>query len=371
MDMNVKNNYWTFDLSPYIFQVKNIPFQWVTTWWGILLLILVFGGGYLCSKKFVQNANRREYIQSILVYALIVFAILFGLNKMHINWGLRWYSTMYLLGFLTFYLTCLWWIKKKAVMLTENLLVTLIAFIIIGMLVGARFAYVFIYNFDYYKLHPMEAVATWQGGLSFHGGVVGIICSVLIFCKKYKIPFFHLGDKMAFITPVGIGFGRIGNFMNGELWGRPIHSHVPWAIIFPDGGPIPRHPSQIYQSLGEGWGLFLTLFIISRFKQKEGTISACFIIFYCIYRFIVEYFREADAQVSYFYLNHFTWAPLNAYPDTLWWQVITMGQILCATFLLGGILMFVFTRKNVLQGSSAWSQRISDWLKRQPAEKKL
>ena len=108
---------------------------------------------------------------------------------------------------------------------------------------------------------------------------------------------------------------------------------------------MPRHPSQLYQSLGEGWILFLTLFIISRFKQKEGTISACCIIFYSIYRYIVEYFRAADVQVSYFYINHFDWAPANAYPDTHWWQLVTMGQILCLLFLFGGFLLFVFTRR--------------------------
>ncbi|MES2614754.1 MAG: prolipoprotein diacylglyceryl transferase [Bdellovibrionota bacterium] len=363
MDPQVKNNYWTFDLSPFIFQVKNIPFQWLTTVLGILFVVVFFVGGYIASQKLLKTPQKREFFQSMFIYLFIILGILFGLNKMHVNWGLRWYSTMYLGGFLTFYLASLFWIKKKSFMLTENLLVSLVAFIIIGMLVGARLAYVFIYNWGYYSVHPLEAVATWQGGLSFHGGVVGIAIAVILFCRKYKIPFFHLTDKIVLITPIGIGLGRIGNFMNGELWGRPIQSHVPWAIIFPDGGSIARHPSQIYQSLGEGWGLFLTLFIISRFKQKEGTLSGCFIIFYCIYRFVVEYFRAADVQVSYFYLNHFDWAPLKAYPDTQWWQILTMGQILCFLFVFAGILMVIFTRKNILAYSPEWLKRNEEFFK--------
>ena len=187
MDLQVKNNYWTFNLSPFIFQVKNINFHYLTTWWGISLCIIFFGGGYLLLQKFVQNPKKRDPIQAALIYLFITLIVLFGLNKMQINWGLRWYSSMYLLGFLTFYLCCLYWIKKKTILLTEHLLATLIAFVIFGMLLGARLAYVFIYNFDYYKLHPLEALATWEGGLSFHGAFVGIVIALILFSKKYKI----------------------------------------------------------------------------------------------------------------------------------------------------------------------------------------
>ena len=366
MDAVVKYNYWTFDLSPFIFEVKNIPFQWVTTWWGALLILLIFGGGFLFTQIKVQNKGNRDLLQSFLIYVFVILALLFSLQKYHVHWGLRWYSTMYLLGFLSFYFAASNWIKKKSYMLTENLLVNLITYIIIGMLIGARLAYVFIYNFDYYAQHPWESIATWEGGLAFHGGVVGIMLAVFIFCKRNKIPFFHLTDGMALMTPIGIGFGRLGNFMNGELWGRPIVDHIPWAIIFPTGGPIPRHPSQIYQSLGEGWGLFLTLFIISRFKQKEGTVSACFIMFYGLYRFIVEYFRAADVQVSYFYLNHyFEKGPLNAFPNTQWWQLLTMGQILCLSFFLAGLILLFLTRNNILQGTPQWIKRNDEFFARQ------
>ena len=162
--------------------------------------------------------------------------------------------------------------------------------------------------------------------------------------------------------------GRIGNFLNGELWGRPIDSHIPWAIIFPDGGMVARHPSQIYQSLGEGWGLFLTLYIISRWKQREGALSAYFVMFYSIYRFFVEYFRAADAQINYFYLSNFSWAPLNAYPNAKWWQILTMGQILCFGFFIAGCIFLYFTRKNILEFTPEWIKRNDEFFKRNTLE---
>lgn len=374
--------YWTFDLSPFVFQVKNLNFSWVTTWWGILSLLIVFGGGYLFTKtklktlkstqentvtaKKIQNV---ELVQTVLIYTFVVLGILYCLQILNINWGLRWYSTMYLIGFISVYIGCMIWIRKKTLMLTEGMLMNLITFCILGMLVGARLVYVFIYNWDYYKDRPLDAIATWEGGLSFHGGIIGVSLAIIFYCRKNKIPFFHLTDKLVRIVPIGIGMGRIGNFLNGELWGRTIESSVPWAIIFPDGGNIPRHPSQLYQSLGEGWGLFVTLYIISRWKHKEGAVSACFVMFYCIYRFFVEYFRAADAQINYFYLNNFSWAPLNAFPGTPWWQVVTMGQILCFFFFFFGCFLMYLASKNICEGSKEWQERMDTFHRLHNAEK--
>ncbi|WP_161597584.1 prolipoprotein diacylglyceryl transferase [Fluviispira multicolorata] len=387
--MNPSFQYWRFDLSPYVFQVKNINFNWVTTIWGAALLIIIFAGGFLFTRKKIsstkslianskQNENnlklnntmtRYAYIESLLIYALGIFVILFSLQKFNINWGLRWYSTMYLIGFMSVYIACTYWIKKKTLMLTENMLMNLITVCIIGMLIGARSAYVFIYNWDFYKHHPLDAIATWEGGLSFHGGIIGVSIALILFCRKYKIPFFHLTDKIAFIVPIGIGMGRIGNFMNGELWGRPIESHVPWAVIFPDGGPIARHPSQIYQSIGEGWLLFLTLFIISRFKRREGTLSVCFIIFYGIYRFINEYFRAADSQLNYFNIFDFIWEPINVSQFSQWWQFVTMGQILCILTTFIGIIFLFLTRRNISENSPEWKKRYKSFERVHIAEK--
>jgi phosphatidylglycerol:prolipoprotein diacylglycerol transferase len=386
--MNPSQTYWTFDLSPFVFQVKNINFSWVTTWWGIILLLVIFGGGLYLSWSKIQKLKAElkhlnqeknnsitlkkfrifDFIQTTLIYALAILAILFILQVLQINWGLRWYSTMYLIGFISVYVGCMIWIRKKTLMLTENMLMNLITLCIIGMLVGARSIYVFIYNWDFYKTRPLDAIATWEGGLSFHGGIIGVSIAILYYCRKHKIPFFHLTDKLVRIVPIGIGMGRIGNFLNGELWGRPIDSNIPWAIIFPEGGSAARHPSQIYQSLGEGWGLFLTLYIISRWKQKEGTLSACFVIFYCIYRFFVEYFRAADSQINYFYLTKFSWAPLNAFPNAQWWQILTMGQILCFAFFIAGVIFLYFARKNILEFTPKWIKRNDEFFQRNTIE---
>lgn len=355
--MDPAYHYWTFNLSPFLFQVKNLSFDWVTTWWGIVGLIFVFGGGFLFSRKSTLSTNFREILQTTLFYVFILLGLLFTLNKMHVNWGLRWYSLMYLIGFVATYLICAYWSRKRLLMLTETMLMNLLFVTIIMALLGARLAYVFIYNWDHYKLKPLEIFATWEGGLSFHGGIVGTLLGIYIMCRKYKVPFFHVGDKIARVVPIGIGMGRIGNFMNGELWGRPIETHVPWGIIFPEAGAMARHPSQLYQSLGEGWALLLTLFILSRFRQREGAMCAYFIIFYSLYRFIVEYFRAADEQVSYFFWNHLSWGPLNAYPGTHWTQIMTMGQLLCLGFSLLGVVFFFLCRKNILEGSQEWIKR--------------
>lgn len=386
--MNSSQSYWTFDLSPFIFQIKQLNFNWVTTWWGILLLLVIFGGGLLFSfiklktlnneitntslqknkTPLIKKIKKIELLRTTLLYSLVILATLYILNLIQFNWGLRWYSTMYLIGFISVYLGCMIWIRKKTLMLTENMLMNLITLCIICMLIGARAVYVFVYYWDYYKQNPLEAIATWEGGLSFHGGIIGVSLAILYYCNKHKIPFFHLTDKLVRLVPIGIGMGRIGNFFNGELWGRPISSHVPWAIIFPESGSVPRHPSQIYQSLAEGWGLFLTLYIISRWKHKEGTVSVFFIIFYCLYRFFVEYFRAADSQINYFYLTTFSWHPLNAYPNTQWWQILTMGQILCFGFCIVGCFLLFIIRNNIQEFSPEWIKRNDEFFKKYTTE---
>lgn len=362
--MDTSQHYWVFNLSPYIFEVQNIPFAWVTTWYGILFLLAIFGGGFFLSRTKVFSAKQRLILQNVLLYAFLVFIILFGLQKFHVSWGLRWYSTMYIIGFLSVYLGCLYWSHKKVLMVTEDTLVSFMTYAIIGMLLGARLTYVFVYDWDLYKNNLWKIMATWEGGLSFHGGIIGVIIATILFTRVHRIPFFHLTDKVARLVPIGIGFGRIGNFMNGELWGREITNPVSWAIIFPNAGYVPRHPSQLYQSLGEGWLLFLTLYFLSRRPRREATMSSFFLIFYCIYRFIVEYFRAADSQINYFYLNHLTWASLGAYPQTSWWQTLTMGQILCFVFLFVGFGMYAYSRTQILEGSPEWLKRNDDFFKR-------
>ncbi|MBX9703278.1 MAG: prolipoprotein diacylglyceryl transferase [Silvanigrellaceae bacterium] len=346
--------YWTNDLSPFIFQVQELNLQWMSSFWGLLSIVLFLGSGYIISfyakNKLTRNPEKPflffnsnfkiEILLTTLTYCAIILAVLFFLKKENIAWGLRWYSMMYLAGFISVYLGCLYWIKKGKLNLTESKLINLITAGIFGMLIGARFAYVFIYNFDSYKNNPWEIFATWEGGLSFHGGIVGVCCAIYLFCRYYKIPFLHVTDKITLFVPIGIMFGRIGNFFNGELWGRPIQSHIPWAVVFPQADQLPRHPSQIYQSLGEGLLLFITLQFLSKIAKKEGQTSCFFIIFYGLYRFVIEFFREADAHINYFLLNSFSWGPKNIYAP--WWLTLTMGQILCLLTSVTGVLILIF-----------------------------
>jgi phosphatidylglycerol:prolipoprotein diacylglycerol transferase len=299
-----------------------------------------------------KNAKLAAAIKGAGIFVTIATAIMFGLHLGSIDWGLRWYSTMYLLGFIQAYLLFRHWISKRSIMLTPYLLDSLIAYLILGMILGARAGFVLVYNFDAYKDSPLDMLKVWEGGLSFHGGIVGVVTALFLFCRTNKIPFFHLADKLVLTVPFGIAMGRIGNFMNGELYGRIIQSEVPWAVIFPTGGPQPRHPSQIYQSLGEGWLLLATLWFLSTRKLPQGILAASFIFFYALYRIPAEFFREADEQLKYYFNN-----------------TTTMGQILSVLTMLAAIFVMFLARKNVISGSQAAQKDIDSFLqKRQGLE---
>lgn len=353
--MSDSQNYWVHNIDPYIFTVSDLPFDFFTTGVGIALAVLFVLAGLVGTtlwQKKLSAAGSDSQLPSILrgiaTFVIVAFVVLAVLNKMGVEWGLRWYSTMYLVGFIQVYLVLKHWIKKRAVMLTPYLLDSLIAYLIVGMILGARFFYVFIYNFESYSSHPMDMFKVWEGGLSFHGGITGVITAIFLFCKRHRIPFFHLADRLVLTVPFGIAIGRIGNFMNGELYGRIIQSDVPWAVIFQSGGPQPRHPSQIYQSLGEGWLLLITLLLLSRKKLPQGVLAAAFVFFYGIYRYFVEFFREADEQLMYYFNN-----------------TTTMGQILCVLTSLAGVVVFVFVRKNVVTGSETWKKQVEAFLEKQ------
>lgn len=340
--------YFVHDFSPFIFTVAGLKLDWMSTVAGSSALTALFliGLGVLWGWPRFRTLNdsqlsRIALIRPFFIGLSVALIALFSMHKAQFDWGLRWYSTMYLLAYAFTYICCRHWIRKKTIMLTPYLLDSLIAYAMIGMIAGARTAYVFIYNWDAYAQRPMDMFKIWEGGLSFHGGIVGVIIAIVLFCRRNGIPFWHLSDRIAFTVPVGIGLGRIGNFMNGELYGRVISDHVPWAMVFPNGGGLPRHPSQIYQSLGEGWLLFLTLFIISRRSHREGTVGAAFVFFYGLYRFFMEYYREADEQLKYYFNN-----------------TMTMGQILCVLTMFAGIGVFFATRQTPLAKTEQWRARI-------------
>lgn len=338
-------------LSPFIFEIKNLSMQWMETGWGggtvigvlLALATLIF---YLRTKPSYQPMPIWMHVLIALMgISFLTLLGLYGAWKQEWEWGLRWYSTMYVLGFAYGYFMLFRGIKKQTVLLTQEGLDTLIAFIIFGMILGARLAYVFIYNLGEYKDNLLDLFKVWEGGLSFHGGIVGVVTALYLFARRQDISFWHLADEVSVTVPVGIGLGRIGNFINGELYGRVMEGNVyPWAVIFPDSaGPYPRHPSQIYQSLAEGWLLLVTLIVIYRMPHRKlGTISVAFIGFYAFYRYFMEFFREADAQLRY-YLGGTT----------------TMGQILCGVTLLCALLLyFLVVKKQPSVSDPTWKSKL-------------
>lgn len=238
--------------------------------------------------------------------------------------SVRWYGMMYIIGFLSSYLIVRYQVRKMGLPISKAMLQSLYTYLILGLLIGARLGYVIFYNLSLYLKNPLEIFAVWHGGMSFHGGLIGCIISGYIFSKKYRLDFWQLSDLIVVTAPIGIGLGRIGNFINGELYGRI--TNVPWAMIFPDGGPLPRHPSQIYEFLLEGVTLFLLLWFLKDRVSKKGYISGAFLILYGIFRFSIEFFREPDPQIGYIL------------------GFLTMGQILSTLMVLIGFLIFYFKR---------------------------
>jgi phosphatidylglycerol:prolipoprotein diacylglycerol transferase len=239
--------------------------------------------------------------------------------------SIRWYGLMYLIGFICSYLIVKREIKRRGLQVEKDFLENLYFYLILGLLLGARLGYVLFYNLIYYIKHPLEVFAIWQGGMSFHGGLIGVILSALFFTKAKKFDFFKLTDMLVLTAPIGLGLGRIGNFINGELYGRI--TDVPWAMIFPDGGPLPRHPSQLYEAFLEGFVLFIALWFLKDKFSKSGILSSIFLILYGIFRFVVEFFREPDPQIGYIL------------------GLFTMGQILCSIMILSGLGLFFYRRK--------------------------
>jgi len=236
-----------------------------------------------------------------------------------------WYGLMYVFGFLISYFLVLYQIKRKDFGLSKGEIENLYFYLIIGLAVGARLGYVLFYNFKMYLQEPLEIFAIWHGGMSFHGGLIGVTIVGILFSLKNKKSFWKLADLLTVTAPVGLALGRIGNFINGELYGRG--TQAPWGMVFPLGGPLPRHPSQLYESALEGFILFAILWRLKDKKIPEGGILALFLLFYGIFRFFIEFFREPDSQLG-FILGPFS-----------------MGQVLCFLMILGGIALYAFLKK--------------------------
>lgn len=238
----------------------------------------------------------------------------------------RWYGAMYVMGFVVGGFILKYLADKKFWPLPKEAIDKYITWLIIGMFLGARLFYVVLYNWEYYSQNLLDAFAVWKGGLSFHGAVVGMCLSTYLFARKNNLNFFQLADCLAVAGSPGLFFGRMGNFINGELYGRVTDS---WAgIVFPGGGPFPRHPSQLYEGFSEGILLFLILFYLHRKQRIYGVVSAVFLLGYGTFRFIVEFFREPDVQLGY-YFGYFT-----------------MGQFLCVAMIVLSYFILRLARKS-------------------------
>lgn len=210
----------------------------------------------------------------------------------------RWYGLMYLAGFLAF----LWLGKRRARSqswhgMTDTDLDDLLFYGALGVILGGRLGQVLFYEPGYYFAHPLEIFAVWKGGMSFHGGFLGVLVSMFLWGRKRGKGFFAVTDFIAPLVPLGLMAGRIGNFINGELWGRVADASLPWAMVFPQVDPLPRHPSPLYQALGEGALLFIILWVFSARQRSAGAVSGAFLVGYGCFRSAAEFFREPDAGI--------------------------------------------------------------------------
>jgi len=207
--------------------------------------------------------------------------------------AIRWYGLMYLVAFGLFFFLGRYRAKRDPWRgVSYALIDDLLFFGVLGVVLGGRLGYVLFYKPGYYAAHPLEMFAVWQGGMAFHGGFLGVLVAAWWVARRHRIAWLALTDFIAPLIPCGLAAGRMGNFINGELWGRP--TDMPWAIIFPLGGPVPRHPSQLYQFALEGLLLFAMLWLYSAGRRPAGAVSGAFLLGYGVFRFAAEYFREPD-----------------------------------------------------------------------------
>lgn len=248
---------------------------------------------------------------------------------------IRWYSLAYIFGLLG-----AWLLARKMSRVSKSVFTVLkiddfLIWATVGIIVGGRLGYVFFYNLGYFLEFPAQIPALWQGGMSFHGGLIGVLVATLLFAKKKEISPLAMGDILVCVAPIGLFLGRLANFINGELYGRVSHA-VPWVMIFPGGGEEPRHPSQLYEAFGEGLLLFVILnavwWLMPKYRERQGFMSGLFFVLYGGVRFILEFFREPDEHLGFIIQN------------------LSMGQLLCIPMILfGWWLMMKVSPKSVVR----------------------
>lgn len=245
--------------------------------------------------------------------------------------AIRWYGLMYLIAFLGFFLLGRWRLRQPRFAQASGLhpaqMEDLLFFGVLGVVLGGRLGYVLFYKPGYYLQRPLEALAVWEGGMSFHGGLLGVLVAIAVFCRWRGLRFLSVMDFIAPLVPLGLAAGRMGNFINGELWGRV--SDVSWAMAFPQAGDaLPRHPSQLYQFAGEGVALFVLLWWWSSRPRAVGAVSGMFLLGYAVFRFAAEFARQPDSFLGF---------PLPG---------ITMGQILCVPMAVAGAWLLARSRRS-------------------------
>ena len=254
--------------------------------------------------------------------------------------SIRWYALAYITGLLAG-----WWgvrrlVRRAPVVATPLQVDDFLTWATLGVVLGGRFGYVLFYQSGYYFSHPLQMLQVWNGGMSFHGGMLGVTLALILYCRQQKIPLLGFADRVSVVAPIGLGLGRCANFINGELWGRPAPG-VPWAMIFPnDPTQLPRHPSQLYQAAMEGLLLFLLVFALSRreaIRARFGLLTGVFLMGYGVARIIGEFFRQPDPFLGYL------------------WQGATMGQLLSIPMILAGacFVAYAMTRPPRIEPADA------------------
>ncbi len=260
-----------------------------------------------------------------------------NINPVAIHLGplaIRWYALAYVVGILLGQFYVAWLDKRRAApLLTAKARDDLVLYAVLGIILGGRIGYVLFYNLRYYLENPDDMLQVWHGGMSFHGGLLGVLIAFYFFARRYKISWLALMDLLAAATPIGLFFGRLANFVNGELYGRPTAKS--WGMIFPSGGPVPRHPSQLYEAGLEGLVLFVVLFLVAtrtRAMDYRGIVGGVFLAGYGMARFVIEFFREPDIQLGTFMFG------------------LSMGQLLCLPMIAVGLWSALSARGRPIAG---------------------
>ncbi len=240
--------------------------------------------------------------------------------------AMRWYGLMYILGFIASYALTVFQLRNnRKTGIPREAVDDLFFYLIIGLIVGARLGYAVFYNLGFYIDNPLEVFMVWHGGMSFHGGLIGAFTAGVIIMARKKLPFLATLDLVIPTAPVGICLGRIGNFINGELFGKP--TEVPWGMYFPlDQEGLLRHPSQLYEAFGEGILLFAVLWFLRKRSPADGFLLATYLMGYGLVRFFIEFYRQPDAQIGYL------------------WGFLTMGQVLCLIMIGGGAGIMLYRK---------------------------